>query len=110
MINDPSGVRVLLEPLQVVDEGSAHDGIPSDADAGGLPETHARQLVHHLIGEGAAPGDDPHVAGLVDVAGHDAYLGLPGGDDSGQLGPISTVRLSSRAAATFTMSRAGMPS
>ena len=37
-------------------------GIAADADAGALPDPVAGQLVHHLVGQRAAAGDQPHPA------------------------------------------------
>jgi hypothetical protein len=61
-------------------------GIAADAHAGRLADVRARELAHDLVGQRAAARDDADVAGLVDVPGHDADLGLARRDDPGQLG------------------------
>ena len=43
----------------------------------------AGELPHGFVGERAGAGDDADLAGVVDVAGHDADFALAGGDDAG---------------------------
>ncbi len=50
------------------------------------PMPRVRELIDGLVGEGAGFGDDADGALLVDAAGHDADLGLAGGDDAGAVG------------------------
>ena len=50
------------------------------------PMPRAGELAHGLVGEGAGAADHAHVALLVDVAGHDADLGLAGADDARAVG------------------------
>ena len=50
------------------------------------PMPRVRELVDGFVGEGAGFRDDADGALLVDAAGHDADLGLAGGDDAGAVG------------------------
>ncbi len=85
--DDGLGLGVLQEHIQAVDEVGAVDRIATDADAGGLSQTHRRGLCHRLVGQGPGAGDDTHAPRPVDVAGHDADLALIGGNDAGAVGP-----------------------
>ena len=82
--DDQFGVGVVLEGGEAVDVGGADDGVAADADAGG--EADVAQLVHELVGEGAGLGDQADPAGLGDVGGDDARVGLAGGDQAGAVG------------------------
>src|SRR3972149_12308724 len=84
--DDGAGAGVLLEELQYGDEVGAVHGVSADADAGRLSEAEPGELVDRLVGEGPAAGYHADVAGLVYVAGHDAYLALSGGDDARAVG------------------------
>src|SRR6185503_16867830 len=84
--HDRRGVRVGVEELQDVDEAGAVDRIAPDAHAGRLAEPAPGELVDDLVGERAAARDHPHVADLVDVARHDADLGLTRRDQAGTVG------------------------
>jgi len=66
--------------------GSADDGVAADADGGGLADAAGGELIDGLVGEGAGFRDDADVAFFVDAAGHDADLGLAGGDDARAVG------------------------
>ena len=77
------GLGVGLEQLQQVDEGRADDRVAADADAGRLAEARGGELADRFVGERAAARDDADAPWLVDVAGHDADLGLAGRDDAG---------------------------
>src|SRR4026207_1462879 len=74
--HDRGRLGIGLEEPQHVDEVGAGDRIAADAHARRLPEPALGELMDHLVGERAAARDHPHVAHLVDVAGHDADLGL----------------------------------
>ena len=78
--DDRVGVGVGIEELEDVDEVAAGDGVAADADAGGLPDGKLGELADGLIGQGARLRDHADVARLVDVAGHDAHLGLTRGN------------------------------
>src|SRR5713226_1052530 len=84
--HDRGRVRIGLEELQHVDEVGAVHRIAADAHARGLAAPALGELVHHLVGERAAAGDDTHVAFLVDVARHDPDLGLAGRDEARAVG------------------------
>ncbi len=60
--------------LKHVDEFGALDRIAADTDAGGLAEAFGGGLKHRFIGERAGARDDADLAGLVNVARHDADL------------------------------------
>src|SRR4029079_3889533 len=84
--DDGLGLIVAEEQRQSIDEVRAVDGIAADADAGRLAEPDGGGLRHRLVSEGARARDDADLAGLVDVAGHDADLALAGRDDPGAIG------------------------
>src|ERR1019366_10044258 len=81
--DDAVRVRVRLEELEHVDEVHAAHGVSPDADARGLPDAERRELPHGLVRERPRARDDAHVAGLVDVPGHDANLAGARRDDPG---------------------------
>src|SRR6185369_13442968 len=84
--DDRLRVRVGFEQPQDIQVIGAVDRVAADADAGGLAEAQTGQLPDRFVGEGAAPGDNTDLAGLVDIARHDADLALAGGDDAGAVG------------------------
>ena len=61
--------------------------VPADADAGGLPVPGTGDLPNSLISKGSRTGNDADLAGLVDIAGHNADLALVGRYDAGAVGP-----------------------
>ena len=69
------GIRVGVEPFQDIGERLPYDGIAPNANTGGLPEPVAGKLIHGLIGQRSAAGDDSNTPREVDVARHDANLG-----------------------------------
>jgi len=77
---------VLHEDLESINKVRAVEWVATDADAKGLAKAGRGRLGDGLIGEGAGAGDDSNLAGLVDVAGHDANLALAGADDTGAVG------------------------
>src|SRR5271168_4306874 len=64
----------------------ADDGIAADADASGLADAEAGQLVDRFVSERAAAADDADVALFVDAARHDADFTFAGGDDARAIG------------------------
>src|ERR1700719_3494966 len=78
--NYSAGFGIVVEKFYGVQERSAGDGVATDADAGGLADTEARELVYRLVGESAAAADHTDVALLVDPAGHDADFTFAGRD------------------------------
>ena len=66
--------------------GGAHDGVATDADAGGLSHTGFRYLIHSLVGEGAGTRNDADATFAVNEARHDAAFGFVGRDDAGAVG------------------------
>src|SRR5690349_19786418 len=70
------GFRILLEQRKDIDESCAVHRIATDAYAGCFPQPQIRELMHGLVREGAAAGDDAHDALLVDESRHDADLGF----------------------------------
>ena len=67
---------IVVEQANGVEKRRADDGIAADADAGGLADTELGELAHGFVGKRAAAADDADVAGLVNLAGHDADLAL----------------------------------
>src|SRR5690348_3039921 len=84
--DDAFGLRIVLEQLQAVDEVHAIDRIAADADHRGLAEADVGGLEHGFIRQRARARHDRDLAGLVDVAGHDADLAFAGRDDAGAVG------------------------
>ncbi len=74
--DDLFGLGILLKQLEDVDKVGADDRIATDADGRGLAQSLFRQGMDHLVGQGAAARNEADGAGRVDVAGHDAHLGL----------------------------------
>lgn len=85
--DDRLGGLVLEEQFQHLDEFGALDRIAADADRRGLAEALLRGLEHRLIGQRAGARDDADIAGLEDVARHDADLALAGGHHAGAVRP-----------------------
>src|SRR5581483_6175837 len=83
--HDRVGLGVVLERTQAVDVRRTDHRVPADADAAG--ETDVPQLVHHLVGQGAALADQADPAGPGDVRRDDARVGLAGRDDARAVGP-----------------------
>src|SRR5215210_7933086 len=81
--DDGIGSAVGLECLQAVDEVCADDWIAADADAGALADAASGQVIHHLIGERAAAGDQTDPARDTDVSRNDADLARSRRDQSG---------------------------
>src|SRR5580658_2852006 len=94
--DDALGGRILLKQRKHVDEVHAAHRIATDADTGALPEPGVRRLKHSLIREGAGARNNAHGALLVDEAGHDADLALPGRDDAGAVGTYEPGRLAGK--------------
>src|SRR5690606_14237510 len=84
--DDALGLRIVLEQLQRVDEVGAVDRVAADADAGPLAEAGIRGLLDRFVGQRARARDDADLAGLVDVAGHDADLAFAGADHARAVG------------------------
>ena len=80
---DRRRARILVEPLQRVDEVGALDRIAADADRGRLAEAERGELVDDLVRQRAGARHDADAARLVDVARHDADLALAGRDHAG---------------------------
>jgi len=64
----------------------ADDGVAADADRRGLADAALGELMNGFIGERARARDDADRSLFVNVAWHDADLGLAGRDDSGAVG------------------------
>src|SRR5580693_3263938 len=73
--------------FQHLDEVSALYGIAADADRGGLAEPFPRGLEHRLVGQRAGARDDADLAGLENIARHDADLAFARGHDAGAIRP-----------------------
>ena len=76
-----------LNSARMSDEAGARDGVAADAHAGRLADARIGERLDHLVGEGAGPADQAHVARLVDGARDDAHLGLAGRGGAGAVGP-----------------------
>src|SRR5207247_11475520 len=72
-----------FEKVDGHEEGRADDGIAADADAGGLADAEACQLVDGFVSERAAAADHANVSLLVNAAGHDADFALARRNDAG---------------------------
>src|SRR5262249_41348827 len=81
--DDRLGRLVRQEHREHVDELGALDRIAADADRRGLAEPFARGLVYRLVGQRSGTRDDADLAGLEDVAGHDADLAFARGHHPG---------------------------
>ena len=82
-----SVLGVAVEHAQGFDLLGADDWVAADADAGGLADPGAGELVDGLVDEGAGAGDDADAAGAEDVGGHDADTAAGGGvNDAGAVG------------------------
>src|SRR5580698_232802 len=77
---------VVVEKAHRVQERSADDGVAADADASGLTDAEARQLIDGLVSERAAAADDADMALFVNAARHDADFAFAGRDDAGAVG------------------------
>src|SRR6266851_8165720 len=73
---------IIVEKLDGIEEGRADDGIAADADAGGLANAEARQLIDGFVSERAAAADHANVSLLVNAAGHDADFALARRNDA----------------------------
>src|SRR6266700_5458933 len=80
--DDGLGAGIIVEKLDGIEEGRADDGIDADADAGGLANAEARQLVDGFVSERAAAADHANVSLLVNAAGHDANFALARRNDA----------------------------
>ena len=60
--DDRLGLRIILERLDRSNVGGADDRISTNADTAG--ESQVRQLVHHLVGQGAGLRYEPDLAWL----------------------------------------------
>ena len=74
--DDALGLVVGHEQLNGLERRGADDGVTADADGRALTEAGLGDLVHGLIRQRAALGNDADAAGVEDEAGHDAHLGL----------------------------------
>ncbi len=83
--HDGMGVGICVEQLDGIEESGTDDRVAANADAGGLPDAEARELVDGFIGERAAAADEADIALLVDRAGHDADLAFAGRNDAGAI-------------------------
>jgi len=61
------------------------DWVATDADAGGLADAEARELVHGFVSKRAAAANYANMAGLVNTAGHDADFAFAGRNDAGAI-------------------------
>src|SRR6266478_9721293 len=69
--DDGMRIRIVIEQLNRIEEGCANDGIAADADAGGLSNAEARQLIYGFVGQRATPADDADIPLFVNPPGHD---------------------------------------
>src|SRR5579862_5567643 len=73
--------------FQHFDEIRALHRIAADADRGGLAEPFPRGLEHRLVGQRAGARDDADLAGLENIAGHDADLAFARGHHARAIRP-----------------------
>src|SRR5258708_25734453 len=85
--DDRMRIRVVIEQLNRIKEGRADDGIAADADAGGLSNAEARQLINGFVGQRSTPADDADIPLFVNPPGHDADFAFPRRDDAGTVRP-----------------------
>src|ERR1700722_17016165 len=83
--DDRLGRFVGEKHFQHFDEVGALHRIAADADRRGLAETFPRGLKHRLVSQRAGARDDADLAGLENIAGHDADLAFAGGHDAGTI-------------------------
>src|SRR5690348_4952528 len=84
--DDAFGLRIVLEQRQAVDEIHAVDRVAADADHRRLAKADISGLEHGFVGQRTRARHDRDLAGLVDVARHDADLAFAGRDDAGTVG------------------------
>jgi hypothetical protein len=84
---------VVIKQPKRIDEMGADNRIPSNADAGGLPDASGAKLANRLIGKGATAGNHADVALQVNEPGMIPILHFPGEIMPGQFGPMSRVFL-----------------
>src|SRR5580704_2186078 len=85
--DDRFGGLIGEEHFQHLDELGALDRIAPDADRGGLPKPFPGGLEYRLVGQRAGTRHDPDLAGLEDVARHDADLALARRHHARTVGP-----------------------
>src|SRR5262249_35622483 len=88
--DDGVGGRVGKEHFKHRDELGSLDRIAADADRGRLAQSSVGGLLHRLVGERACAGDDADLAGLEDVARHDADLASVGREHAWAVRPDET--------------------
>ena len=66
------------------------DRVAPDANASGLSVPGTGNLPDRFVGQGTGAGYNPHLTGLVNIAGHNSNLALVGGDDSRTIGSDQT--------------------
>ena len=89
------GLRVLFKQGQDVDEVHATNRVATNTDASALAKAELRRLVNGFISKRARTRNDTNAAATVNVARHDADLGLTRRDNTGAIGTheASVVRL-----------------
>src|SRR6266478_2439972 len=73
---------ILVEHFDGIQEGSANNRVASDANAGGLPDAQASELVDRLVGQCAAAADHANVSLFVDAARHNANFAFARRNDA----------------------------
>src|SRR5688572_12991105 len=68
--DDRISVRILLERAQAVDEVSSDNGVATDANARALTDPVAGEVIHDLVGQGAASGHQADAARCTDISGN----------------------------------------
>ncbi len=76
---------IVVEKFNGIEERRADDWVATDADAGGLADAEARELVHGFVSKRAAAANYANMAGLVNTAGHDADFAFAGRNDAGAI-------------------------
>src|SRR5262249_2105799 len=84
--HDRLGPGVGQKHLEDRDEFGALHWVAAYADGSGLAEILATRLKHGFVGEGAGARDDANLAGLEDVAGHNADLAFARGHHARTVG------------------------
>src|SRR5262249_1473178 len=72
--NDSQCLGIVIHETEGIDKGRANNGVASNADAGGLTDAQAGELVDRFVGQCAAARDHANMSRLVDASWHNSNL------------------------------------